>query len=274
VLRGHTAPVYGIAFDPHGRRLASCSFDRTVKIWELGAGQEVLSLTHSGPVYSVAFGSDGQAVASGCDNGDLRLWLAPSASESEEVRPESLDIVQGLFGNPKRPLPRDVAIAQIRSNRSISETVRRQALSLAEHYPEEPLQLNNAAWDILVPNDSTPEDYQLALRQAEAACRLVREDGNFLNTLGIAQYRAGKFQDALRTLEEADRLTSTRNGASSPLNTAFIAMAHFQLAHQQKALEALQLLRQQTKKPQWAKSDEARLFSQEAEKLIGGGASR
>lgn len=33
-LEGHTATVWGLAFDPSGQRLASCSDDRTVKIWK------------------------------------------------------------------------------------------------------------------------------------------------------------------------------------------------------------------------------------------------
>ena len=48
-----------------------------------------------------------------------------------------------------------------------------------------------------------------ALRLAEAACRLEPKHGYYVNTLGVAQYRAGQYAEALATL--------TR---SEPLNTA------------------------------------------------------
>src|SRR5262249_4436448 len=41
-LKGHTAPATAVAFSPQGQRLASTSFDKTVKIWDARTGQETL----------------------------------------------------------------------------------------------------------------------------------------------------------------------------------------------------------------------------------------
>jgi WD40 repeat protein len=57
--------VNAVAFSPDGKRLASASNDRTVKVWEAQTGQEVLTLKgHAGAVYSVAFSPDGKRLAS------------------------------------------------------------------------------------------------------------------------------------------------------------------------------------------------------------------
>ena len=43
-LIGHTAEVVGIAFSPDGRRIATASFDRTIKLWDTATGREVFTL--------------------------------------------------------------------------------------------------------------------------------------------------------------------------------------------------------------------------------------
>jgi tetratricopeptide (TPR) repeat protein len=53
-----------------------------------------------------------------------------------------------------------------------------------------------------------------------------------LNTLGAALYRAGRFDEAIRRLQEGIQL---RNGRSVAQDWAFLAMAHFRLGHRDEA---------------------------------------
>ena len=53
-----------------------------------------------------------------------------------------------------------------------------------------------------------------------------------LNTLGAALYRAGRFDEAIRRLEESIRLPG---GESRPEDWAFLAMAHHRLGHRDEA---------------------------------------
>src|SRR5262249_42884854 len=82
-LRGHTAPVRGLACSPDGRRLATGSDDRTIKLWDTTTGEEVFTLRgHTAGVICVAFSPDGRRIASGGWDRTVRVWdTDPAASD-------------------------------------------------------------------------------------------------------------------------------------------------------------------------------------------------
>ena len=74
-LEGHTDHVWSVAFSPDGNTLASGSWDRTVRLWEVETEQLLHTLTgHTDTVHSVAFSLDGDTLASGSWDGTIRLW--------------------------------------------------------------------------------------------------------------------------------------------------------------------------------------------------------
>jgi WD40 repeat protein len=76
-LVGHTDSVHCIAFSPDGRRIATASDDRTVKLWDWETGQEVLTLRdHTAGVICVAFSPDGHRLVSGSIDRTARIWDA------------------------------------------------------------------------------------------------------------------------------------------------------------------------------------------------------
>jgi tetratricopeptide (TPR) repeat protein len=113
-----------------------------------------------------------------------------------------------------------------------------------------------------------PAAYRLALRQAEAACRLVPNHGDFLNTLGLAQYRLGQYEQAAGTLTRAKRSHEDNwNGLSYPPDLAFLALSRYRLGQADQARAAMSRLREMMKKLVWALSEEAQGFLQEAEEI-------
>lgn len=79
---GHESTVRGVAFSPDGKLLASCSSDRTIKLWLLTSGKLLKTLTgHRSSVRSVAFTPDGQTLVSGSLDNTVRMWDVQSGAE-------------------------------------------------------------------------------------------------------------------------------------------------------------------------------------------------
>jgi WD40 repeat protein len=75
VLRGHANSIAALAFSPTGERLASGSYDRTARIWNVASGQcERILEGHEHAVRSVSFGPDGRRLATASYDKTGRIW--------------------------------------------------------------------------------------------------------------------------------------------------------------------------------------------------------
>lgn len=79
VLEGHTAPVSGLSFSPAGDRLASCSWDRTLRLWGVyGRDRSTEPITLSGEATDVAYSPDGKELVAATLDGHLAFVDAGS----------------------------------------------------------------------------------------------------------------------------------------------------------------------------------------------------
>jgi WD40 repeat protein len=74
-LKGHSAPVSGIAMAPDGKQAVSASADKTLKVWDLETGQELRTLKgHSAPVSGIAVMPNCKRAVSVSSDKTLKVW--------------------------------------------------------------------------------------------------------------------------------------------------------------------------------------------------------
>jgi hypothetical protein len=72
-MRGHDDVVFCVAFSPDGKKLASASFDKSVRLWKINGDHELTIPDHSDFVYAVAFSPDGTKLASASKDRTVKL---------------------------------------------------------------------------------------------------------------------------------------------------------------------------------------------------------
>ncbi|KZV78707.1 WD40 repeat-like protein [Exidia glandulosa HHB12029] len=81
-LDGHTDAVLQVAVSPSGKFFASCSDDRSIRLWDAETGHAIGApmIGHTRRVWSVAFSPDGRHIVSGSEDETIRIWSTESCT--------------------------------------------------------------------------------------------------------------------------------------------------------------------------------------------------
>src|SRR5262249_25091031 len=134
----------------------------------------------------------------------VKIWDARPLTPDAALEREAIGLLDLLFS---KPLCKADVGGYLRNSATIRPQSRKLALSLVDRYQDvtDPQRFDDAAWPVLRHPYANPFQYRFALMQAETACRLAPEEAKYRTTLGVAQYRAGKYKEALETLQKAEQ---------------------------------------------------------------------
>jgi tetratricopeptide (TPR) repeat protein len=127
---------------------------------------------------------------------------------------------------------------------------------------------NTYLWMLLTSPRLDLRDYDLGLAMAEELVAQKPEDGLFVNTLAVAYYRHGRYEEALTTLQESSRLSTEATGEPDLADLAYLAMTHHRLGHPEEARAAMQDLRQRFEESRGMARFYDQIMLQEAEEVL------
>jgi tetratricopeptide (TPR) repeat protein/tRNA A-37 threonylcarbamoyl transferase component Bud32 len=143
------------------------------------------------------------------------------------------------------------------------QTLAQRKDTLGTNHPDTLTSMNALAWLCATCPDAKLRNPKRAVELAKNAVDRAPKNGNLWNTLGVAYYRSGEWQNSVQALEKS---TSLRRGGDS-FDWFFLAMAHWQLGRKEQARQWYDKAVSWEAKHQ-LQSDELSRFRAEAEELL------
>jgi WD40 repeat protein len=193
---------------------------------------------------------------------DLVIRSPESAVREQRIR-------QSIRKLMPEVLVQSEAIRRVASELKLDAADKPIVEQVAREFPEDVSKLETSAWDIAKAPDREPDDYALALKQAEAAARAKANDAEIVATLALCRFRVGDYGGAIADADQAAKLARTQHGAAVPSIYAILAMAHHRLGKAAEAQAYYRRLRDLMLCDRWKTRAVALGFLAETEKLLG-----
>ncbi len=236
-IRSFGGSIRRLSISGDGKRLLS-EHRKGSRLWDTFSGQEVWNWKDG---FGMEMSQDGLHFAIG-EGRKIRILEGVPLTQERQNQLEARGLIQFLFSNVQE---KTQVLELVRSDKNISDSLRSEALSQLESWlPDvDTSKLNNDVWETVRHPGTSLEQNQAALRKAEIVCLLEPYDFEYLNTLGVAQFRVGAFQKAQETFLKAEEIVP-----GTAENLVFLSMVQFHLGNTEQAKITLATVRRAMKK--------------------------
>ncbi|KAI8322656.1 WD40 repeat-like protein [Martensiomyces pterosporus] len=102
ILSGHTGPISALVFRPDGLSLASSSWDKSVRLWDVFDRSKIVErLDHNNEVLALAYRPDGKELCASTLDGQIHFWDVAKAAPTGTIEGRR-DIAGGRKANDRR----------------------------------------------------------------------------------------------------------------------------------------------------------------------------
>lgn len=94
IYRGHTNAVVSVAFSPNGSEIATGSFDKTIRLFNVEdrKSKDCYYNDRMQLVHGIEYSNDGKFLVSGSDDSSLRIWKANASRKSGATKAEKISL--------------------------------------------------------------------------------------------------------------------------------------------------------------------------------------
>lgn len=264
---GHVA---GLAFTPEGDRVAAGFESGAVHILDAQTGAKLFEPPTPGMgVCSVGLSPDGRTLAafSSIFGGSTTLFEHGLRAERAAERARHARILAMVDSRFEQLNFSQEVVSALERDPTLNETDRAEAVRLTRARGDHPNYLNSEAWGVVRLPGGASEAYELALRKARVAAAMRPEAHAFLNTLGVALLRTGRFDEAIAVLLRGIEL-GRRDGTGNPIDHFAVSMAYAGIGDMPRARSEFSSGQRLLADDRFKDDVEGRWFLQESAQLL------